>query len=297
MLSSSVRTPKQPDKPHGCGLCGVSAAQGGLRAARGGSGRGSALPGAAELRRGVCAGEQPLFLLGGRPASQAHRPVAPLPEQEAHGHPRAAGRRAPALLREGTVNKVSSTHIGCLVHGCFNASIPKPEQMSYEEWQTLEINVGDELEFDVFRLDSDSAGVFCIRGKLNTTSLQLKNSVVSEDVAETVIEEVVEKTSKRKKKKNKDTETCATVDSVTEVADITDLTPKEDTDLPCSDNVNDFCEEEPKKKKKKKKRHQEDQDPIFQASDSSGYQSDHKKKKKKRKHSEEAHFESPKKRQ
>lgn len=194
----------------------------------------------------------------------------------------------------GTVNKVSSSHIGCLVHGCFNASIPKPEQMSYEEWQALEINVGDELEFDVFRLDSDSAGVFCIRGKLNTTSLQRKGSVVSEDVEETVIEEVVEKIPKKKKKKDKDREICATVESVTEVADVTDATPKEETGLPCGDNVNDFFEEEPKKRKKKR-RHQEDQDPIFQASDSSGYQSDHKKKKKKRKHSEEA--ESPKKRQ
>ncbi|XP_055481553.1 DNA-directed RNA polymerase I subunit RPA43 [Psammomys obesus] len=191
----------------------------------------------------------------------------------------------------GTVNKVSSSHIGCLVHGCFNASIPKPEQMSYEEWQTLEINVGDELEFDVFRLDSDSAGVFCIRGKLNTTSLQRKSSVLSKDVAETGSEEVVEKISKKKKKK-KDT-----VDSATELAEVTDVTPVEETDLPCSDNVNDFFEEEPKKKKKKKKRHQEDQDPIFQASDSSGYQSDHKKKKKKRKHSEEASLESPKKMQ
>lgn len=29
--------------------------------------------------------------------------------------------------------------------------------------------MGDELEFEVFRLDSDAAGVFCIRGKLNIT--------------------------------------------------------------------------------------------------------------------------------
>nr|XP_006989598.1 DNA-directed RNA polymerase I subunit RPA43 [Peromyscus maniculatus bairdii] len=198
----------------------------------------------------------------------------------------------------GTVNKVSSSHIGCLVHGCFNASIPKPEQMSYEEWQTLEINVGDELEFDVFRLDSDSAGVFCIRGKLNATSLQIKSSLVSEDVAEVGIEEVAEKTSKKKKKKKKkDAEAYAAVGGVTELSDCADVTPKEGTDLLCGDAVNDLCEEEPKKKKKKKKREQEDQDPVFQASDSSGYQSDHKKKKKKRKHAEDIDVASPKKSQ
>jgi hypothetical protein len=43
--------------------------------------------------------------------------------------------------------------------------------MSAEQWQNLDINVGDELEFEVFRLDSDAAGVFCIRGKLNITRL------------------------------------------------------------------------------------------------------------------------------
>ncbi|EGV97856.1 DNA-directed RNA polymerase I subunit RPA43 [Cricetulus griseus] len=169
--------------------------------------------------------------------------------------------------------------------------------MSYEEWQNLEINVGDELEFDVFRLDSDSAGVFCIRGKLNTTSLQFKNSVVSEDVAETGIEEVAEKISKKKKKKKKETGTCAAVDGVTELTNCADATPKEETDLLYGGSMDDLCEDEPKKKKKKKKRHQEDQDPVFQASDSSGYQSDHKKKKKKRKHREEIDSASPKKRQ
>ncbi|XP_057588684.1 DNA-directed RNA polymerase I subunit RPA43 isoform X1 [Hippopotamus amphibius kiboko] len=188
----------------------------------------------------------------------------------------------------GTINKVSSSHIGCLVHGCFNASIPKPEQMPAEQWQTLEINVGDELEFEVFRLDSDAAGVFCIRGKLNSTSLQTKCSTVSEEVTETGIEEAVEKPPKKKKKKKRDPEPYEVEGGTTELADVT---MKEETDLQINNSVNGLWEEEPKKKKKKKK-HQEDQDqdPVFQGSDSSGYQSDHKKKKKKRKHSEETEF-------
>ncbi|XP_049750047.1 DNA-directed RNA polymerase I subunit RPA43 [Elephas maximus indicus] len=186
----------------------------------------------------------------------------------------------------GTVNKVSSSHIGCLVHGCFNASIPKPEQMPAEQWQTLEINLGDELEFEVFRLDSDAAGVFCIRGKLNTTSLQAKCSEISEEVTETITEEAVEKPLKRKKKRKKDLETYEVKDGT---AELLDVTTKEETVLQTNNNVDGLWEEEPKKKKKKRK-HQEDQDqdPVFQGSDSSGYQSDHKKKKKKRKHSEEA---------
>uniref|UniRef100_A0A8C5KSM7 DNA-directed RNA polymerase subunit n=1 Tax=Jaculus jaculus TaxID=51337 RepID=A0A8C5KSM7_JACJA len=176
----------------------------------------------------------------------------------------------------GTVNKVSSSHIGCLVHGCFNASIPKPEQMSYEQWQTLEINGGDELEFEVFRLDSDAAGVFCIRGKLNITSLQSKSYKASEDVVDTGIEEIVAKVSKKKKKAKKDPE----------ASEADDVAPKEDVDQTISGNVNDLWEEE----SKRKKRHQEEQDPVFQASDSSGYQSDHKKKKKRRKDCEESEF-------
>lgn len=111
--------------------------------------------------------------------------------------------------------------------------------------------------------------------------MQFKSSVVSEDVAETDIEEVAQKISKKKKKKEAD----AAANGVTELADCADVTPREETDLLCGDSVNDLCEEEPRKKKKKKKKHQEEQDPALQASDSSGYQSDHKKKRKKRKQS------------
>ncbi|XP_028011812.2 DNA-directed RNA polymerase I subunit RPA43 [Eptesicus fuscus] len=156
----------------------------------------------------------------------------------------------------GTVNKVSSSHIGCLVHGCFNASIPKPEQMPAEQWQTLEINVGDELEFEVFRLDSDAAGVFCIRGKLNTTSSQTKCSAVSEEITETGTEEAVEKPPKKKKKKKKK-EPDEVEGGTMELADLSDVTRREETDLQIDNNVNGLWEEKPKKKKKKKKKDSE----------------------------------------
>ncbi|XP_036733125.2 LOW QUALITY PROTEIN: DNA-directed RNA polymerase I subunit RPA43 [Manis pentadactyla] len=184
----------------------------------------------------------------------------------------------------GTVNKVSSSHIGCLVHGCFNASIPKPEQMPAEQWQTLEINMGDELEFEVFRLDSDAAGVFCIRGKLNVTSVQTKCSVAAEEVTETGTEEAVGKPPKKKKKK-KAPEPCEAEGGSTGLAGVSDVTVKEESDLQSNDHVNGLWGEEEPRKKRKKKKKQDEQDPVFHGSDSSGYQSDHKKK---RRHSEEA---------
>ncbi|XP_035866434.1 DNA-directed RNA polymerase I subunit RPA43 isoform X3 [Phyllostomus discolor] len=234
----------------------------------------------------------------------------------------------------GAVNKVSSSHIGCLVHGCFNASIPKPEHMPAEQWQGLEINVGDELEFEVFRLDSDAAGVFCIRGKLNITSLQAKCSAVSEEVTEAGPEEVFEKPLKKKKKKKKDPEPDEGAGGTTEPADFADpqvnssvnglwdgeprkkkkkkkkkdpepsegaggttepadsagVPMTEETDPQVNSSVNGLWDGEPGKKKKEQHQEDQDQDPVFPASDSSGYQSDHKKKKKKRKHSEEAEF-------
>ncbi|XP_035866432.1 DNA-directed RNA polymerase I subunit RPA43 isoform X1 [Phyllostomus discolor] len=154
----------------------------------------------------------------------------------------------------GAVNKVSSSHIGCLVHGCFNASIPKPEHMPAEQWQGLEINVGDELEFEVFRLDSDAAGVFCIRGKLNITSLQAKCSAVSEEVTEAGPEEVFEKPLKKKKKKKKDPEPDEGAGGTTEPADFAGVPVTEETDPWVNSSVNGFWDGEPKKKKKKKKK-------------------------------------------
>ncbi|XP_015231956.1 PREDICTED: DNA-directed RNA polymerase I subunit RPA43 [Cyprinodon variegatus] len=72
----------------------------------------------------------------------------------------------------GKVNKLGVSHVGCLVHGCFNASIPKPNLVSVETWRDAGPRIGTELEFKVTALDADSAGVLLIRGQLQRTSVQ-----------------------------------------------------------------------------------------------------------------------------
>ncbi len=59
--------------------------------------------------------------------------------------------------------------MGCLVHGCFNASIPKPRLVSVETWRDAGPRIGAELEFEVTALDADALGVLLIRGRLDRT--------------------------------------------------------------------------------------------------------------------------------
>ncbi|KAL8165274.1 UNVERIFIED_CONTAM: hypothetical protein K2H54_037960, partial [Gekko kuhli] len=75
-------------------------------------------------------------------------------------------RPKPGKKLLGIINKVASSHVGCLVHGCFNASIPRPDHISVDEWKNLCFQIGDRLVFKVLYFDSDAAGVFCIRGRL-----------------------------------------------------------------------------------------------------------------------------------
>ncbi|XP_054847467.1 DNA-directed RNA polymerase I subunit RPA43 isoform X2 [Eublepharis macularius] len=70
----------------------------------------------------------------------------------------------------GVINKVAPSHMGCLVHGCFNASIPKPDHIPVDDWKNLGFQIGDRLVFKVLYFDSDAAGVFCIRGRLCKSS-------------------------------------------------------------------------------------------------------------------------------
>ncbi|NXU56734.1 RPA43 polymerase, partial [Turnix velox] len=180
----------------------------------------------------------------------------------------------------GVINKVAPSHIGCLIHGCFNASIPKPEQMSVDQWQELGLKIGDELKFQVLHLDSDAAGVFFIRGELTKKSMRPKQAVTVND--STNGDEI------QKPDEQENGLDYSGGDNITEhLVDETDDTGRENAEEQSADAVNGLCDDKSKKKKKKKHK-QEEQGQVLPASDSSGYQSDHKKsKKKKRKHCDE----------
>ncbi|XP_039559110.1 DNA-directed RNA polymerase I subunit RPA43 [Passer montanus] len=183
---------------------------------------------------------------------------------------------------QGVINKVAPSHIGCLIHGCFNASIPKPEQMSAVQWQELGLKIGDELKFQVLHLDSDTAGVFFIRGGLTKSSLRPKKSHA---VTESTNEDEIQKLDHQENGLNNCGEGNVTEEPLNETSNL----GRENEEEPSVDAVNGLCDDKKKKKKKKKdKEKQGEQELVLPTSDSSGYQSDHKKsKKKKRKHCDE----------
>ncbi|KFP01160.1 DNA-directed RNA polymerase I subunit RPA43, partial [Calypte anna] len=180
----------------------------------------------------------------------------------------------------GVINKVAPSHIGCLIHGCFNASIPKPEQMSVVQWQELGLKIGDELKFQVLHLDSDAAGVFFIRGGLTKSSMKAKQS-------ETITDSTNGYESQKLDHQENGLNDLSGGDNMAEETlcetDNPGVANAEEEKVDAVNGVSD----DKNKKKKKKKHKQEVQELVLPTSDSSGYQSDHKKsKKKKRKHCE-----------
>ncbi|XP_054241079.1 DNA-directed RNA polymerase I subunit RPA43 [Indicator indicator] len=178
----------------------------------------------------------------------------------------------------GVINKVAPSHIGCLIHGCFNASIPKPEQMSVVQWQELGLKIGDELKFRVLHLDSDAAGVFFIRGGLTKSSMKPKKS---ETITGSTNGGEIQNLDHQENGWNNSEDDNVTEEPVGEMGD----TGRENAEEQNVDAATGLCDDKNKKKKKKKKHKQEEQEHVLPTSDSSGYQSDHKmSKKKKRKH-------------
>ncbi|KAM8967106.1 DNA-directed RNA polymerase I subunit RPA43 [Pelodytes ibericus] len=181
----------------------------------------------------------------------------------------------------GVVNKVAPSHIGCLVHGCFNASVPKPHKMPIEVWQHVEVKIGDNMEFSVFRLDSDAVGVFCIRGNLDSSmeALALQklndinaNKVVNDssdqienviDITEAVVETNIntQEIPKRKGKKQKVQETLIQETEVDTHNISGDYSVLEDSNV----------EKASKKKREKKRKNATLHDGVLAEGDTSQY--------------------------
>ncbi|KAI9539785.1 hypothetical protein NQZ68_001717 [Dissostichus eleginoides] len=185
----------------------------------------------------------------------------------------------------GNVNKLGVSHVGCLVHGCFNASIPRPNLVSVETWRDAGPRIGAELEFEVTALDADMMGVLLIRGRLNRTRVQellamaeSSESGVPADQPEPEpepMEESPEGTPKKKKKKKDKVKQEEREEEMT--------TPScQDTTAELNGTMNDKNGHEAgEKKKKKKKKHMKEEEVEVElarmevnGSDSSGYLSD-----------------------
>lgn len=202
----------------------------------------------------------------------------------------------------GNVNKLGASHVGCLVHGCFNASIPKPNLVSVETWRDAGPRIGADLEFEVTTLDADTAGVLLIRGRLNRTRVQelLALCESSESGApadqpeppETEpnpepTEESPEDTPKKKKKKKKDK--VKEEEREGEVTGTPSCQLDGNTTLELNGTANEADGEKKKKKKKKKEKHMKEEEVEVElsamevhGSDSSGYVSDKPSKKRRR---------------
>ncbi|GCC29137.1 hypothetical protein chiPu_0007574 [Chiloscyllium punctatum] len=177
----------------------------------------------------------------------------------------------------GIVNKVAPSHLGCLVHGCFNASIPKPHKAN-GTWPGFAVTVGDSLKFEVLQLDADVAGVLCIRGQLH---LRLQATCVdSEGSLQDNTGEQNDGIVRKKKKKKKKDETCDREVEETLNYEISEENCHED-----QMGSTEVILDSKKHKKKKQKTAELDADTETHGRDDSDYFSDKavKKKKKKRK--------------
>ncbi|KAM6974835.1 DNA-directed RNA polymerase I subunit RPA43 [Tautogolabrus adspersus] len=203
----------------------------------------------------------------------------------------------------GKVNKLGVSHVGCLVHDCFNASIPKPNLVTVETWRDAGPRIGAELEFEVTALDADIFGVLLIRGRLDRTRVQellalgesSESNVTTDHSEPAETEPNPEPTedcpadSPKKTKKRKILKEVQTGEAIQSLSTILDSNTTQELNR-TMDEANGIEAGEKKKNKKKKEKHVKEEEEEIELSqlevqggtDSSGYLSD--KPKKKRKH-------------
>ncbi|KAF3707547.1 DNA-directed RNA polymerase I subunit RPA43 Twist neighbor protein [Channa argus] len=199
----------------------------------------------------------------------------------------------------GKVNKLGVSHVGCLVHGCFNASIPKPNLVSVATWRDSGLRAGAELEFEVTALDADTAGVLLIRGRLERTRQvvqelmamgessessipgDLPDAPDTEPTPETAEESPEETPKKMKKKKKNKVNVGEREEEVMPSCQNDSNTTLELNGITDEANSSEAGDKKKKKKKKKKEKYLKDEEEEIEVSamavhgsDISGYVSD-----------------------
>ncbi|XP_006814864.1 uncharacterized protein LOC102804545 [Saccoglossus kowalevskii] len=113
---------------------------------------------------------------------------------------------------KGVVRKIGIDHIGCLVHGCFNSSVPKPDN-AINGWKGGTLVMGQEVILQVDRLDA-LRGVLSIKGHIvqvmpysgtNTVDEVIESNLTELDnpVKHRVEVSTNDETKKTKRKRNK----------------------------------------------------------------------------------------------
>ncbi|CAM9328849.1 unnamed protein product [Lampetra fluviatilis] len=189
-------------------------------------------------------------------------------------------RPNPGDILKGVVNKLGSAHVGCLVHGCFNASLACPRDEPGVPWRGAGLFPGDTVRFTVTHVDSDWAGVLLVRGSLIGLGSAPPDSLAFDPRLKTmVVEEVVEHRHKeRKKKKSK---RKGESDGEEPICDgVTKLPVKEEPESElCTEIGSEACTSQTeasvspdqKKKKKKRRRDRDEEGSTVPLSDGSSY--------------------------
>ncbi|XP_063594179.1 DNA-directed RNA polymerase I subunit RPA43-like [Penaeus indicus] len=188
-------------------------------------------------------------------------------------------------ILEATVKKKSINHVGCLVHGMFNVSVPRPQDEAVENWCGTYVQEGDVVKITITDLNITTYIPY-IKGELDPDRVQElvdarrveeeqkaqdnkkitfddDSGISSNDHEESVVPEVKKKKKKNKSSSNSDDQNNTVMDDLedeTGEIDGTDESQKkkkkrnqEDGEASNTDLLNVV----EKKKKKKKKKHQE----------------------------------------
>lgn len=193
-------------------------------------------------------------------------------------------------ILEATVKKKSINHVGCLVHGMFNVSVPRPQDEVVENWCGTYVQEGDVVKITITDLNITTYIPY-IKGELDPDRVQElvdarreeeeqkaqdnkkitfddDSGISSNDHEESVVPQVKKKNKKNKSSSDSDDQNNTVMDDSedeTGEKDGTDESQKkkkkrnqEDGEASNIDLINVV----EKKKKKKKKNHQESDDEV-----------------------------------